>query len=59
MDFFSFPGEENVLSWETFKNVAMSKTYNTNQQVPDSAGSATAIMTGVKSKAGTKKFSIQ
>lgn len=45
-------GEENVLSWETFPNVALSKTYNTNQQVPDSAGTATAFMTGVKTKAG-------
>ena len=45
-------GEENVLSWETFPNVAFSKTYNTDQQVPDSAGTATAFMTGVKSRAG-------
>ena len=45
-------GEENVLSWEEFSNVALSKTYNTNQQTPDSAGTATAFMTGVKSKAG-------
>jgi len=45
-------GEENILSWEKFSNVALSKTYNTNQQVPDSAGTATAFMTGVKSKAG-------
>ncbi len=45
-------GEENILSWEKFSNVALSKTYNTNQQVADSAGTATAIMTGVKSKAG-------
>lgn len=45
-------GEENVLAWEQFPNVALSKTYNTNQQVPDSAGTATAFMTGVKSKAG-------
>lgn len=45
-------GEEHVLSWEKFANVALSKTYNTNQQVPDSAGTATAFMTGVKSQAG-------
>lgn len=45
-------GEENILPWEEFSNVALSKTYNTNQQVPDSAGTATSIMTGVKSKAG-------
>ncbi|WP_423810693.1 alkaline phosphatase [Pseudohalioglobus lutimaris] len=45
-------GEEHVLSWEMFPNVALSKTYNVNQQVPDSAGTATAFMTGVKTKAG-------
>ncbi|MBB5518435.1 alkaline phosphatase [Amphiplicatus metriothermophilus] len=46
------PGEENMLSWETFPHVALSKTYNVNQQVPDSAGTATAMLSGVKTKAG-------
>jgi len=45
-------GEENLLSFEKLPYVAMSKTYNTNQQTPDSAGTMTAMMTGVKSKAG-------
>lgn len=45
-------GEENVLSFETFPHTALIKTYNTNQQTADSAGSMTAIMTGVKTKAG-------
>eukprot|EP00795_Rhopilema_esculentum_P004737 gene4737-21036_t len=45
-------GEEHILSWERFPNVALSKTYNTDQQTPDSAGTATAFMTGVKAKAG-------
>jgi alkaline phosphatase len=45
-------GEENVLPWETFPHLALSKTYNTNQQVPDSAGTATAMLTGNKTKAG-------
>lgn len=45
-------GEENTLSFERFPNVALVKTYNTNQQVPDSAGTATAINTGVKTRAG-------
>ncbi len=45
-------GEEHVLSWERFPHVALSKTYNTNQQIPDSAGTATAMLTGVKTKAG-------
>ncbi|XP_071478059.1 alkaline phosphatase-like [Diadema antillarum] len=46
-------GEDDVLSWETFPNVGLMKTYNTNHQVPDSASTATAIVTGVKSKFGT------
>ncbi len=45
-------GEENQLSFETMPYVALSKTYNTNQQTPDSAGTMTAMMTGIKSKAG-------
>lgn len=46
------PGEENLLSFEHFPSLALVKTYNTNQQVPDSAGTATAINTGVKTRAG-------
>ncbi|XP_065640705.1 alkaline phosphatase, tissue-nonspecific isozyme isoform X6 [Hydra vulgaris] len=46
-------GEENVLSWEEFDNVALSKTYNVDAQVPDSAGTATAFMSGVKTNMGT------
>ena len=46
------PGEENSLSFERFPQVALVKTYNTNQQVPDSAGTATAILTGTKTRAG-------
>lgn len=45
-------GEENLLSFEKLPHVALSKTYNTNQQTPDSAGTMTAMMTGVKTKAG-------
>lgn len=45
-------GEEHQLSWESFPHTALSKTYNTNQQVPDSAGTATAMYTGVKTSAG-------
>ena len=45
-------GEGNVLSFEMFPNLALVKTYNTNQQVPDSAGTATALVTGVKTRAG-------
>ncbi len=45
-------GEENILSFETFPYTALIKTYNTNQQTSDSAGTMTALMTGVKTKAG-------
>eukprot|EP00095_Tigriopus_kingsejongensis_P005152 snap_masked-scaffold46_size468662-processed-gene-3.11 protein:Tk05152 transcript:snap_masked-scaffold46_size468662-processed-gene-3.11-mRNA-1 annotation:"hypothetical protein" len=37
---------------ESLPHVALSKTYNTDMQTPDSAGTATAIVTGVKTKAG-------
>lgn len=45
-------GEENSLSFEKFEHVALVKTYNTNAQVPDSAGTATAIHSGVKTRIG-------
>ncbi len=45
-------GEENSLSFEKFPNVALVKTYNTNAQVPDSAGTASAIHTGLKTRIG-------
>ncbi len=46
------PGEENVLSFEQFEHVALSKTYQVNLQVGESAGTATAMMTGEKTNAG-------
>ncbi len=46
------PGEEHLLAFERFPNVALVKTYNSNQQVPDSAGTATAMLTGQKTRAG-------
>ena len=45
-------GEENVLSFERFPYTALIKTYNANAQVPDSAGTASAIMTGLKTNRG-------
>lgn len=45
-------GEEGLLFFEMFPRLAMAKTYNTNQQVPDSAGTMTAMITGAKTKAG-------
>lgn len=50
-------GEENFLSFEQFPKTALVKTYNTNQQTPDSAGTMTAMVTGVKSKAGVLSVS--
>lgn len=51
------PGEENQLSFEKMPFTGLVKTYNTNQQTPDSAGTMTALMTGVKSKAGVLSVS--
>ncbi len=45
-------GEEYVLPFENFQNVALVKTYNTNAQVPDSAGTATAMHSGQKTRIG-------
>ena len=45
-------GEEHVLPFENFDNVALVKTYNTNAQVPDSAGTATAMHSGQKTRIG-------
>ncbi len=45
-------GEENVLSWGAMPFAGMAKTYNVNAQTADSAGTMTAIMTGVKTDAG-------
>ncbi|XP_053391981.1 alkaline phosphatase, tissue-nonspecific isozyme-like [Mercenaria mercenaria] len=42
------PGEESVLAFEEFPNVALSKTYNVDRQTAGSAGTATAILSGVK-----------
>ncbi|MBZ0087041.1 MAG: alkaline phosphatase [Thermomonas sp.] len=45
-------GEENRLAWENFPNTALSRTYNTDAQTPDSAGTMSAIATGVKTHMG-------
>lgn len=45
-------GEEYSLSFERFPHLALVKTYNSNQQVSDSAGTASAILTGHKTRAG-------
>ena len=46
------PGEEHRLAWEYFPATALSRTYNTDAQTPDSAGTMTAIATGVKTHMG-------
>lgn len=45
-------GEDNRLSWEDFPDTALSRTYNTNSQTPDSAGTMTAMATGAKTRLG-------
>jgi len=45
-------GDDYVLPYETFPHLALSKVYNVNAQTPDSAGTGTAMMGGVKTKAG-------
>lgn len=45
-------GEEYQLAFDKFPYTGLSHTYNTNSQTPDSAGTMTALITGVKTKAG-------
>ena len=45
-------GEEYTLSFETLPYSALIKTYNTDQQTPDSAGTMSALITGEKTRAG-------
>ncbi len=50
------PGEENNLAWDRMAHTALVKTYNSNAQVPDSAGTASAFNTGVKTRIGVINF---
>ncbi|XP_066946180.1 alkaline phosphatase, tissue-nonspecific isozyme-like [Macrobrachium rosenbergii] len=43
-----FAGEEGYLTWERFPNIGLLKTYSLDKQVPDSAATATAFLSGVK-----------
>jgi len=45
-------GEENLLSFEQLPYTAFSKTYTVDFQVGESAGTMTALMTGVKTRSG-------
>ncbi|MDO5641130.1 MAG: alkaline phosphatase [Paracoccus sp. (in: a-proteobacteria)] len=46
-------GDDHVLPQEAFPNLALVKTYTTNGQTPDSAPTASAMNTGIKSRNGT------
>ncbi len=46
------PGEEHRLAFEEFPHTAFARTYNTDRQTPDSAGTMTAMATGVKTRMG-------
>lgn len=52
-------GEENFLFFETFPHVAFSKTYTTDHQVPDSAGTMSAMVTGLKTRSGVLSISAE
>ena len=45
-------GEENQLSFDQFPFVGLAKTYNVDAQTPDSAGTMTAMVSGVKTDIG-------
>lgn len=45
-------GEENQLSFDKFPFSGLAKTYNVDAQTPDSAGTMTAMMSGIKTDAG-------
>lgn len=45
-------GEDYSVAWDRMPATALIRTYNTDAQVPDSAGTATAILSGIKTRAG-------
>jgi Alkaline phosphatase len=45
-------GEEHNLAFDDFPFAGLSRTYNTDAQTPDSAGTMTAMVTGVKTRMG-------
>lgn len=50
-------GEDNLLSFEHFPNTSLVRTYNLDSQVADSAGTASAMNTGLKTQIG--KINVQ
>ncbi|XP_023325866.1 alkaline phosphatase, partial [Eurytemora carolleeae] len=49
-------GSSSMLSWEHFPHLGLSKTYNVNAMVPDSAATAFAMVSGVKTNYFTVGF---
>ena len=45
-------GDDYVMAYERFPHIALSKTYTVNAMTPDSAGTMTAMMTGIKTDQG-------
>ena len=45
-------GEEHQLSFDMFEFAGLAKTYNVDAQTPDSAGTMTAMMSGIKTDVG-------
>ncbi|XP_020714073.1 alkaline phosphatase 4 [Ceratitis capitata] len=45
-------GEEEMLAFDEFPYTGLAKTYNVDKQVPDSAGTATAMFCGIKTDYG-------
>jgi alkaline phosphatase len=52
-------GEEYELAFDKFRNVALVKTYNTDAQVADSAGTISALVTGIKTRMGVLSITPQ
>jgi len=50
-------GEEHMLSFDKFPIAGLSKTYNSDSQTPDSAGTMSAMVTGVKTRIGVLSVS--
>lgn len=45
-------GDDYVMAYEKFPHLALAKTYTVNAMTPDSAGTMTAMMTGIKTDQG-------
>ncbi|ESN96160.1 hypothetical protein HELRODRAFT_67985 [Helobdella robusta] len=45
--------KKNYLFWESFPNLGLARTYNVDHSTPDSAGTATAYLSGIKANLGT------